>query len=311
MRGGALLLVASGAFVAACAGAGGGGGGGRGVTTVPPPATPTPTTPSAAVPPSPSPSPPPTHGSDPIRYGPSALRYVVHRQLHIQQTLGDQIQVQNLGARVFVALTITGPADSVGYPTTFTVDSIVADSGTAQVIADNLTKVRKLVLAVRVVRRGEFVNAVASDSALAQSQSVAQVLGNFRDFLPRLPLEGLKAGATWTDTVTTTQKGSDAAASRRSIVHATALEWPAATGAPSLRVETTQTYEVTGSGKNTGQPYELSGTGSANGTAFITTDGRYLGGEAHDSTAFTIRLPIQGMAVPVIQVAQTTIAVRP
>ncbi|HZI21545.1 MAG TPA: hypothetical protein VFD76_03485 [Gemmatimonadales bacterium] len=302
----AWVLVASGALAAGCAT-------GRTGTSLAPPATPSPSSPSPAVSPPPPapPAAPTTHGSDPVRYGPSALRYVVHRQLHIQQSLGDQIQIQNVGARIFVAVTISGPADSVGYPTTFTVDSIAADSGMPPVIADNITKVRKLVFAGRVVRRGEFVNAVASDSALAQSQSVGQVLGNFRDFLPRLPLEGLKPGATWTDTVTTTQKGSDAAGSRRSIVHATAMEWPVTSGRPSLRVETTQTYEVTGSGKNTGQPYELSGTGTASGTAFITTDGRYLGGEARDSTTLTIRLPMQGMAVPVIQVAHTTVAVLP
>lgn len=300
----ALLLLASGALAAGCA-----GGGGR-TTTVPPPATPSPTSALPSPPSQPQPQ-PPVHGYDPVRYGPSALRYVVHREIHIRQSLGDQIQVQNLGARIFLAMTITGPADSVGYPTTFTVDSIAADSGMPPVIADNITKVRKLVFAGRVVRRGEFVNAVASDSALAQTQSVAQVLGNFRDFLPRLPLEGLKPGATWTDTTSTTQKGSDATASRRSIVHATAMEWPVPSGGPGLRVETTQTYEVTGSGKNTGQPYELSGTGMGSGTALITTDGRYLGGEARDSATLTIRLPVQGMSVPVIQVAHTTIAVLP
>ena len=250
------------------------------------------------------PSPPPTS----VHYGPGALRYLLHRQLHIRQTLGDQVQAQNLGARIFVTMAITGPADSVGYPTTFSIDSIVADSGTPAPIADNIVKVRKLVFAGRVARRGEFVNVVPSDSALAQS--VAQLLGNFRDFLPRLPADGIKPGAAWTDTVETTQKGSDATSSRRATIHATATPWERA-GVSGLRVETSQTYHVTGSGKNAGQPYELSGDGTATGSAFLAADGRYLAGEVRDSTALTIRLPVQGVSVPVIQVAQTAVSVLP
>ena len=250
------------------------------------------------------PSPPPTS----VHYGPGALRYLLHRQLHIRQTLGDQVQAQNLGARIFVTMAITGPADSVGYPTTFSIDSIVADSGTPAPVADNIVKVRKLVFAGRVARRGEFVNVVPSDSALAQS--VAQLLGNFRDFLPRLPADGIKPGAAWTDTVETTQKGSDATSFRRATIHATATAWERA-GVSGLRVETSQTYHVTGSGKNAGQPYELSGDGTATGTAFLAADGRYMAGEVRDSTALTIRLPVQGVSVPVVQVARTAVSVLP
>jgi hypothetical protein len=273
-----------------------------GATSTAAPAQP-PATPTTA------PSPPPTApASASIHYGPGALRYLVHRQLHIQQTLGDQVQAQTLGARIFVTMAITGPADSVGYPTTFSIDSIMADSGTPAPIVDNIVKVRKLVFAGRVARRGEFVNAVPSDSALAQS--VVQLLGNFRDFLPRLPADGVKPGAAWTDTVETTQKGGDATSSRRTTLHATATTSERA-GVSGLRVETSQTYHVTGSGRNAGQAYELSGEGTASGTAFLAADGRYMAGEVRDSTALTIRLPVQGVSVPVIQVAHTVVSVLP
>lgn len=289
------LLVAS-ALAGGCA------SGRAGTAAAPAPAT------SVAAPIQPTlPSPPPASAG--VRYGPGAQRYLVHRQLHIQQTLGDQVQAQAFGARIFVTMAIAGPADSVGYPTTFSVDSIVADSGTPAPVADNIVKVRKLVFAGRVARRGEFVNAVPSDSALAQS--VAQLLGNFRDFLPRLPADGVKPGATWTDTVETTQKGGDATSSRRSTIHATASTWEDRAGMSGLRVETSQTYHVTGSGKNAGQPYELSGEGTATGTAFLSAEGRYVAGEVRDSTALTIRLPVQGVSVPVVQVAHTAVSALP
>jgi hypothetical protein len=251
----------------------------------------------------------PARRPDAIRYGPSALRYVVHRRLHIQQALGGQTQAQDVGARIFVVAAITGPADSVGYPATFAVDSIVADSGTPSPIVENVNKVRKLVFAGRVTPRGEFVNALASDSTAAQS--VVQLLGNFRDFLPRLPIDGVKPGATWTDTVETTQRGSGSEVSRRTITQATAAAWEDYLGTRSVRVAGSQTYRVAGGGKNAGQPFELSGAGTGSGVAFIAADGRYLGGEWQDSTALTIRLPVQGVAVPVVQVTRTTVAVLP
>src|SRR5258708_33190834 len=155
------------ALTAAC-------GSGRAVTP-PPAATPSPYAPPASQPAAP-PTPPARPGADPVRYGPSAVRYLVHRQLHIQQALGDQTQMQDLGVRIFVALAITGPADAVGYPTTVTLDSMVADSGTPPRGADNLVKVRKLVFVGRVVAKGQFVNASPADSALAPA--VAQLRRN-------------------------------------------------------------------------------------------------------------------------------------
>ncbi len=293
------LLLAGTALTAACA------PGSRGTPAAAPALTPAPGVP----PTSPATAGASAHRPDVVRYGPSAVRYVVHRRLHIQQALGDQTQAQDVGARIFVATAITGPADSIGYPATFLVDSIVADSGTPPPIVDNVNKVRKLVFAGRVASRGEFVNALASDSAVAQS--VVQLLGNFRDFLPRLPLDGVKPGAAWTDTVETSQKGSGSEVSRRTITHSTAAGWEDRLGTRSVRVDGSQTYRVAGGGKNAGQPFELSGAGTGSGVSYIAADGRYLGGEWQDSTTLTVRLPVQGVAVPVIQVTRTTVAVLP
>ncbi len=244
-----------------------------------------------------------------IHYGPAALRYLVHRRLHIQQAFGGQQQAQDLGAQLFVAATITGPADSIGYPATFTVDSIVTDSGTPQPVVETVTKAKRLVFSGRLAARGEFLNLVASDSATAQS--LIQLLGNFREFLPRIPAEGLKLGAEWTDTVEGTQRSGGSEVSKRSVVHSTAAAWENHAGARSLRLEGSATYTLAGAGQNGGQPFELSGSGRANGVSYIAVDGRYLGGESHDSTNLTVRLPVQGVAIPIIQVSRTTVVVLP
>lgn len=293
----ARLLMIGAALTAACAPRG------RGTAAAPTATVPSPDTPAGDPAAAPAPGP-----LEVVRYGPSALRYMIHRRLRIQQALAGQEQTQDLGARVYVAVTITGPADSAGYPAMFMVDSVVPDSGTPHPVADNIRRTRRLIFSGRLAPRGEFVNAVPSDTGL--TQSVLQLVGNFRDFLPRLLIDGVRPGAAWTDTVETTQKGRDAEGSRRSVVHATAAGWEDHGGVRSLRVESTQSYSVAGSG-NLGQPFELAGAGNARGTAFIAVDGRYLGGESRDSASLTIRLPVQGVAIPMIQITRTTVTVLP
>src|SRR2546422_5089106 len=140
---------------------------------------------------------------------------------------------------------------------------------------------------------------------------LVQPLGNFRDFLPGLPLDGVKPGTAWTDTVETSQKGSGSEVSRRSITHSTAAGWEDRLGTRSVRVDGSQTYRVAGGGKNAGQPFELSGAGTGSGVAYLAADGRYLGGEWQDSAPPTGPLPVPRVAVPVIQVTRTTVAVLP
>ena len=111
--------------------------------------------------PSPAPVPPPVTapvtrpGGDVVRLGPSALRYVVRHQIHIEQQYPGQTQVADRGLRVFLSATIVGPADSAGYPITFTLDSIVPDSGTA-FPATSLTSARGLRYLGHLTPTGEF-----------------------------------------------------------------------------------------------------------------------------------------------------------
>jgi hypothetical protein len=283
-------------LAAACAS----GAGSRGTTPQPAPG------PPVYGPPSPPPTTPP---SDLIRYGPSAMRYVVHRQLHVQQGVGESVQTQDLGTRTFLTVAISGPADATGYPATFSVDSIVADSGTAAPLTESFNRVRKLVFSGRVTPRGEFVNPVASDSTVAQS--VVQLLGGFRDFLPRIPSGGLELGATWSDTLERTQKGGGLDVTLRTVTQGRAAAWEERAGTRSLRVEGTVSYDVAGKGQRGGQSMEVAGRGVASGFGFIAVDGRFLGAESRDSANLTYHLLIQGVTLPVIQITRTTVTVLP
>src|SRR5688572_9955200 len=96
---------------------------------VPPGGPPAPPAPPAA---------PPRGGQEVIRLGPSAMRYVAHQVIHIEQEIQGTRQPLDVGLQIFFAVTIAGPADSSGYATTVTIDSIVPDSGTTAPMGINL-----------------------------------------------------------------------------------------------------------------------------------------------------------------------------
>ena len=268
-----------------------------------PPSPPAPVIPPPAPPGAPPPAPP-----QGLRLGPSALRYAMHQVIHIEQEFQGMRQPLDFGLRIYFAVTITGPADSSGYPTTVTIDSIAPDSGTTAPMGINLGAARGLSFVGRLAPTGDFRNQVASDSVAAQSLS--PIVGSFKNFFPRLPASGLTLGATWTDTTTT----SDRAAGNVTVTNISrshAAAWEDRGGTRVMRLEVTSTFTIKGSGEQAGQPFEVAGTGVRSGADYIAVDGRYMGGESRDSTTMTITLPIQAMTIPRTQVSRTTVTVLP
>ena len=289
------------AVTAACAS-------GRGGTTgAPPPAAPTSYDPAAAQP-APRPA-APARLPEAVRYGPSVARYLVRRDLHIQQGLGEQALTHDLGTRTFLTVVISGPADSVGYPTTFTIDSVVGDSGLAAPLKESLDRAKRLVFSGRVAPGGEFRNAVPSDSVAAQA--LAQLLGSFRDFLPRIPRRGLELGATWADTLERTQRRGGLDVTTHILARGRAAAWEDHLGTRVLRVESAGTYALTGTGESAEQRVEVGGQGTGTTTAFVAADGRFFGAEARDSAALTFRFLNEGVTRDVIQVSRTTVTLVP
>ena len=287
-----LLLVAAGITALSC-------------TPKSPPSTPTPARPPAAPPPPPQAPPPPAQG---IRLGPSALRYVLHQVIHIDQEFQGMRQPLDFGLRAFFAVTITGPADSIGYPTTITIDSIKPDSGTSAPMGINLAAAKALSFVGHLTPRGEFRNQSASDSVAAVSLS--PVVGSFKNFFPRLPPSGAMLGAAWTDTSTENDRAAGSV-TVTSVNRAHAAAWEDRNGTRALRVEVASDFTIKGSGQQAGQPFDVAGSGVRSGVDFVTADGRYTGGESHDSTSMTITLPIQAMTIPRTQVSRTTVSVLP
>lgn len=269
-----------------------------------PPST-TPVTPPPAPPGAPPPPPPPAQG---VRLGPSALRYMMHQVVHIDQEFQGIRQPLDFGLRIYFAVTINGPADSSGYPTTITIDSVAPDSGTTVPMGINLSAAKALSFAGRLTPKGEFRNQVPSDSAAAQSLS--PIVGSFRNFFPRLPAGGVTLGVAWTDTTTENDRAAGSV-TVTSINRSLAAAWEDRNGTRCLRLEVNSDFTIKGNGQQAGQPFEVAGTGLRAGVDYIAADGRYMGRESRDSTNMTITLPMQAMTIPRTQVSKTTVTVLP
>jgi hypothetical protein len=233
----------------------------------------------------------------------------MHQVVQIEQDLPTTGRQQlSYGSSAFFRVTITGPADSVGYPMTVSIDSLVADSGTTLPMAVDLGVAKGLTFLGRLTPRGDFRNPTPSDSVAAQS--VSPFVGSFRNFLPRLPASGATLGGTWTDTLTMNDRATGNV-TVKSIVRSHAAAWEQRNGVRCARIEAAAAFTIQGGGEQLGQHFDVNGTGARNGVAFIAIDGRYMGGESTDSTTMTITLPVQSMTIPRTQVLKTTVSVLP
>jgi hypothetical protein len=265
-------------------------------------------TPAATQPPAAVPAPPPPAAPARVLYGPSALRYVMHQRLHVEQDYGMGTQVQDLGYRVYVSATITGPADSVGYPTTLTADSIVLDSGSVLPPPLSVDGARGLAYRGRLTPQGEFRKAVPSDSG--QARLTGQILGGFRNFYLRLPHGGVAPGTSWTDTVATTDTAGAAVVITRGATDAHAAASSGHGGVQSLEIRFASSLVLSGGGDANGQTFTIEGQSTETGMTYVALDGRYLGGETADSTELAFVFPMAGR-LPGRRVVHVTIQVLP
>ncbi len=271
-----------------------------------PPSTPTPANPPAAPPP--PPPAPPQAAPQGLRLGPSALRYMAHQSLHAEQELQGQTQVIVRGTRLFLTATVVGPADSLGYRLTFTIDSIALDSGTTVPPTVDLSAARGLVFDGRLTPSGVSTLTLVTDSTRAAP--FVQLLGLLQTFYPHLPTAGLILAAEWTDT-TTADDRVVIDVKRRSINHSRAATWEQRAGIRALRLDVTSTYSVSGSGSQLNQPVEVTGSGTGTAHYFIAVDGRYLGGEGTDSSTITVRFPYQSAVIPATRILRSTTILLP
>jgi hypothetical protein len=244
-----------------------------------------------------------------LRLAPGLTHYVVRQDVHIQQDYAGLPPSIDLRYTLFLTALIGTPADTVGWPTTFTVDSVVVDSGSQLPPQIDLGAARGFRITGQLTPTGEFRDSAPSDSVAAAN--LGNLLPRFRSFFPRLPANGVLPGDQWTDSTSATDVSGGTTITTHSLNDRTATNWEDQGGTRVLRIESSATYSFNGTGEQGGAPFTLDGSGQATGWQFLASDGRYVGGEARDSASLKIDLPVQGITIPRRQLAHTTVSVLP
>lgn len=257
-------------------------------------------TPSAA-----PPVPAPVTRAPSLQLAPATMRYLVRQDVHIEQDFAGLPPTMHLGYGLYLTAAVVGPADSVGYLASFTIDSVSIDSGSQLPPQINLASAKGYRVTGRLTPTGEFTNPIPSDSNTAAS--LGNMLPRFRSFFPRLPAAGVHPDTSWTDSTTTTDAAGGTTITTHVLSRRTATTWEDRGGIRALRIEIAATYQFNGTGEQGGAAFTIDGSGTGNGVQFLAADGRFLGGMSRDSTTLTIDLPMQGITIPRRQTANTTV----
>jgi hypothetical protein len=155
-----------------------------------------------------------------------------------------------------------------------------------------------------------FLNSSGKLSELepvSTSTATEQVQGFLTDFFPWVKA-GLKVGDTWADTVSrTTIAGADTVVVRR-IVSYKAVAKDKQDDQKVIRVTSDYSSTVAGTQPTPNGPARLEGKGKGTGTYFVTSDGRYLGGdwELHSAVSVSGAFADQPLPITITQTIKVT-----
>ena len=243
------------------------------------------------------------------QYKPGEHQYRVVQQVQAKQTMQGQTQETTASTLQLLSVKLTPAGQGLGF--TLTVDSAATEAtgaAAAQQATANaeLQKMKGASVSGTVTLLGETSALTASDTGSTAQQLVMGAKG----FLPRLPAGGLKAGATWNDSVSNSFSnqgidGKTTVVSRHTVAGDTTIA-----GRPAWKVVQTGDVKMSGGGMSQGTEVALTGTGKLSGTSFVSKDGTYLGGEQLLTQDMTIDVPAAGMSIPMQQRITTTVTLN-
>lgn len=240
---------------------------------------------------------PPTGDPTSLRYGPGTGRYRVEQSQHVAQEVMGQTTEANGSTIMLVSAALTA-GEAGNLAATFTVDSITATSSLPEAIPA-LTALRGKTFRAVFTPRGQSVTFTPPDPG-------DSTLGGgdvFREFLPLLPSGALTPGTTWTDTNNQTPGTVPRGMTMRtqSIRQHRVAGWEDHDGVRALKISTSATYTISGSGEAQGQQVQLTGAGTSTVDRYVSALGVYLGATMADSASLTVNVTSVGIEVPIRQ----------
>jgi hypothetical protein len=232
-----------------------------------------------------------------LRYpqsGAGITRYAFSRHDSVVATMpSGEEQVQVLARTAF--LTLTWIAADSGTRFTTTIDSVVADSGLVlpTIVLDSARGTRWTALRPPL---GGLTGVSSSRSSLLGDQVRDQLALLF----PRLPADGVRPGARWTDSTQAPARVSAFEAEETSLTSSEAGQLLPSGAVP---IQVTATRSATGEATQFGQPITIKATGSDTLSYQFGGDGRILEVAGRRWTSLVVELSAIGQSVPAQEVS--------
>jgi hypothetical protein len=223
-----------------------------------------------------------------------AARIVVERVDTVSMELPAGSQVQTFERTAYISSVAERSGDE--YRMTFVLDSVVADSGSF-LPPDSLAAAAGSRWTGRLLPDGQLLDLTLDSTRGRPRTGVGDQTARTLEVLyPVLPAEGVRAGAAWSDSVSTRIETSGFDVHEHGLIRYTASE----TGG-GLQVVGNGTLRQEGSGIQFGQELAMSGEGTRTITYRFDDDGRLVGADGTDAAMLEIVVPAMGQTVPLTQ----------
>jgi hypothetical protein len=126
-----------------------------------------------------------------------------------------------------------------------------------------------------------------------------ELTGRLRLLFPALPAGGVRTGMAWSDTTEYKLTADAFPGSERAVTTYTAVD--ATAGRKGITLQSTGTYQRSGSQTQADQKLEMTATGTRRGEHLLGLDGVLIGAQGNDLGDMTITVPSVGQTVPVKQ----------
>lgn len=239
---------------------------------------------------------------------PSSTRAPTTTKYRIDQSLSQEIDATAAG----------GTKESIAFSTSSFITVRLADSAGGKVMrvvidslrGDSATPIPPAVL--DSARGAEFRGFVEKSGKLSGLKPVGgtgaatQVQGLLSDFFPWVKT-GLKVGESWTDTTARVNSlGADSVTVRRVTAYKAAGNETRGARKATL-VQEAFTSSVAGTQPTPSGPARIEGGGSGQGTYYVGSDGRYLGGTWQQRSALKISGSFASEPLPITITQQTKV----
>lgn len=239
-------------------------------------------------------------------YAPFSASYQGLTQTRIEQTYNDQTDVNEIGMRYHLTVDVL-EADSA-LSATLVLDSITDVSGIgAEDLQARTDSARGTVYEGVLAPNGELLGFTGGDNGGSLAQDLAgRVL---ESLFPRIPAEGVRAGARWSDTLETTASLGGVDNTVRSLRQHEAIGWTTYAGRRALHIVTSSSYTFSGSDAQASQEFTLNGEGRRHSDFYMGPDGTFLGFVSADTADAEAYLLDAGITIPVHQTRADSLAV--